>query len=295
MGITIRPFDRRDRDQLTALINAHVAAVVPGVGLSVNTVLSQLEREPSETVVDPWVAERRCVVALRDDAVAAAALLHRFRDDADVGEGYRGAGDIRWLLCDRDDVDSGARLMGECLATFDRWRVTNRFADGSLPALGCYGVPDTWPHVRRLYAQAGFVPAREELVLVAQCVDLVIAPLDDVTVQRSVGRIGARLELSRAGALLGYIEVGEHSLDMARSTTATHWTDVGNLFVIDGQDRGEVMPGLLSAAARWLLLGGVERLVDYYADDVNPPDYLAGLYRAGFTHLVTNQRGWQLR
>lgn len=49
----IRPFHRADRDQLTALVNAHVQAVVPGVAVSVNTVLSQLEREPDEYVVDP--------------------------------------------------------------------------------------------------------------------------------------------------------------------------------------------------------------------------------------------------
>jgi hypothetical protein len=36
-----------------------VAAVVPGVSVSVNTVLSQLEHEPGEFIVDPWIAERK--------------------------------------------------------------------------------------------------------------------------------------------------------------------------------------------------------------------------------------------
>lgn len=49
----IRPFRRSDRDQLTALVNAHAQAVVPGVSVSVNAVLSHLEREPGEFVVDP--------------------------------------------------------------------------------------------------------------------------------------------------------------------------------------------------------------------------------------------------
>ncbi len=79
MSIEIRPFERRDRDQLTELVNRHVAAVVPGVALSVNAVLSQLEREPGESIVDPWVAERRCLVAVDRSAVVAAALVHRFR------------------------------------------------------------------------------------------------------------------------------------------------------------------------------------------------------------------------
>lgn len=58
MPAEVRRFERRDRDQLTELINLHVAAVIPGVVLSVNTVLSQLEREPGESIVAPWVAER---------------------------------------------------------------------------------------------------------------------------------------------------------------------------------------------------------------------------------------------
>ena len=46
-SVEVRPFRRGDREQLTALVNAHVQAVVPGVSVSVNTVLSQLERDPS--------------------------------------------------------------------------------------------------------------------------------------------------------------------------------------------------------------------------------------------------------
>jgi len=62
-SVEVRPFHRRDREQLTGLLNAHAAAVVPGMGVSVATVLSQLEREPGEFIVDPWVDERRTLVA----------------------------------------------------------------------------------------------------------------------------------------------------------------------------------------------------------------------------------------
>jgi hypothetical protein len=44
--IEIRPFRRSDRDQVTALVNAHIEAVLPGVSVSANAVLSKLEREP---------------------------------------------------------------------------------------------------------------------------------------------------------------------------------------------------------------------------------------------------------
>jgi hypothetical protein len=44
--VQVRPFRRADRDQLTQLVNAHAEAVVPGMSVSVNTVLSSLERQP---------------------------------------------------------------------------------------------------------------------------------------------------------------------------------------------------------------------------------------------------------
>ena len=61
--VRVRPFRRADRDQLTQLVNAHAEAVVPGMSVSVNTVLSSLERQPGEFIVDPWVSERVTLVA----------------------------------------------------------------------------------------------------------------------------------------------------------------------------------------------------------------------------------------
>jgi hypothetical protein len=55
-SVQVRPFHRRDRQQLTDLVNADAAAVVPGMGVSVSTVLSELERQPGEFIVDPWSA-----------------------------------------------------------------------------------------------------------------------------------------------------------------------------------------------------------------------------------------------
>ncbi len=45
---------------------------MPGVSVSVNAVLSQLEREPDEFVVDPWVVERVTLVAEQRGRVTAA-------------------------------------------------------------------------------------------------------------------------------------------------------------------------------------------------------------------------------
>ena len=97
-SIQVRPFNRRDRQQLTDLVNAHAAAVVPGMGVSVSTVLSELERQAGEFIVDPWVRERATLVAEQRDRVAAAAHLLRYYEDERAGQSYRGSGEIRWLL-----------------------------------------------------------------------------------------------------------------------------------------------------------------------------------------------------
>ena len=73
--VQVRPFRRGDRDQLTRLVNAHAEAVVPGMSVSVNTVLGSLERQPGEFIVDPWVSERVTLVAEQRGRVAAAAHL----------------------------------------------------------------------------------------------------------------------------------------------------------------------------------------------------------------------------
>ena len=80
--VQVRPFRRDDRDQLTALVNAHISAVVPGVTASVNTVLRRLESEPGEVLVDRWVRDRVTLVAEQRGRVVAAAHLHRFADRA---------------------------------------------------------------------------------------------------------------------------------------------------------------------------------------------------------------------
>jgi hypothetical protein len=295
MSIEIRPFERRDRDQLTELVNRHVAAVIPGVALSVNAVLSQLEREPGESIVDPWVAERRCLVAVERSALVAGALVHRFRSDPDVGPDFRNAGDIRWLVCTRSGGDAGTALLRACLDLFDEWRVERRCADCRLPVLACYGVPDTLPHVRALYVGAGFEgPRRTEEVHVARCADLICPGHDGIDVIRTMGSFGARLTLVRDGVELGFIDVGEQDADLARSATAITWTDVGNLHVAEGEDRAVVVPALYAAAAEWLVLGGVDRLLEYVADDIDVPGYRDELVALGFTRLVTNELGWEL-
>src|SRR5215470_4530074 len=162
--VQVRPFRRSDRDQLTKLVNAHAEAVVPGMSVSVNTVLGSLERQPGEFIVDPWVSERVTLVAEQRSRVAAAAHLLRYYPDDRAGPAYRDAGEIRWLLYWPaapagnpfwPDVTGAAEaLIAACADVFRRWGVTRRYAGGELPVPGVYGVPEQWPNPARRYSAA---------------------------------------------------------------------------------------------------------------------------------------------
>jgi GNAT superfamily N-acetyltransferase len=296
----VRPFHRSDRDQLTELVNAHVAAVFPGLSVSVNTVLSSLERQPDEFVTDPWVGERVTLVAEQRRYVVAAAHLLRYRPDSEVGESYRDTGEINWFVYQPptslfpDTEEIADRLMSACLGQLARWNVRARHADGALPAPGVYGLPRPWPHIRAVYERAGFRHTGDtEVLLLARAADL---PRPEhrtgVTVERTLGECGTRLTASLDGQAVGFVEVDTSLARPERHLRgAAGLADLGNLHIAppyrdDGWDRL-----LLAQAADWLRLAGVERLLSYESAD--EPEAIQRLLDAGFRELTRTDRGWE--
>jgi GNAT superfamily N-acetyltransferase len=311
-SVQVRPFHRRDRDQLTDLVNAHATAVVPGVGVSVAAMLSHLEREPGEFIVDPWVRERATLVAEQRGRVAAAGHLLRYGDDESVGPAYRDSAEIRWLLfwpegpvrsnpCWQPGTQAAAELIAACIEQFERWNITSQHAGGELPVPGVYGVPEQWPHVSTLYEQAGFVhDGHTEVVYLARVADLPrlsSPPLAGLQVRRTVGLNGTRLSAVLDGQVIGYIEV-EIRAQGERLARQADWADVGNLHVSNGYRRHKVATWLLGQAADWLELAHVDRLLDYsYLEgpDVTGQTYeehRAFLDALPFTVLTRTRRGW---
>jgi ribosomal protein S18 acetylase RimI-like enzyme len=302
----VRPFRRADRDQVTSLVNLHAAAVVPGVAASVNAVLSQFEREPDEAIVDPWVGERRALIAEQAGSVVAAALVVRHRDDADVGPSYRNAGDIRWLVfrpvapignpCWRDGHAAAQALMAACLDQLGQWGVGSVHADGALPVPGVYGIPEQWPHVARLHEDSGFVAPLDgvEVVHIADLATLRVPrePAGSgVRVVRTVGINGTRLSAQRGEEEVGYIEV--EVLDAAeRHPRHGGLADIGNLHVAEGHRRHGIGTLLLAYAVQWLRLGHVDRLLHYATPDETAE--IAFVRRHGFVELTRIRRGWTL-
>jgi GNAT superfamily N-acetyltransferase len=293
-SVQVRPFERRDREQLTRLVNRHIEAVVPGAAVSVNSVLSQLEREPREAIVDPWVSDRRTLVAVEREAIVAAGHLLRYGQDARVGEPYRGAGEVRWLICDPSRPEAGHELMAHAMQVMDEWGVSRRYADGSLPAIATYGVPACWPHIRELYVTCGFHPSRSETILVAWVSDLPHAATTSISgavLERWVGDCGTRFSAVLDDDLVGFIEIDTDTPDSVARFVHRTWSDIGNLHVREDKRRQGVASWLLGAAADWLRLGGVERLLAYV--EAREDDEHAFLVHHGFRELTRTERGWR--
>jgi ribosomal protein S18 acetylase RimI-like enzyme len=301
--VLVRPFRRPDREQLTALVNAHVQAVVPGVSVPVNTVLSQLERDPGEFIVDPWVAERATLVAEQRGRVVAAAHLLRYGDGAEVRESYRGTAELHWLLFWPeasywpDSAAAAETLIGACLERLGAWGVDHWHAGGSLMAPGVYDLPEQWPHVQALYERAGFYhDGHTEIVLLA-CVDELPRPsrppIEGLELGRALGVNGTRLYGHVGDKLVGYIEVDTDLAEGGRLAHLHGWADVGNLRVDEAFRRRGVATWLFGQAADWLRLARVERLLDYAWPKEEAS--LALLRRLGFRELTRTARGWHHR
>ena len=308
MPVQIRPFVRGDRDQLAALVNAHVAAVVPNVSVSVQALMSQLERVPGEFIVDPWVTARSTLVAVQRDRLVAAAHLLRYADSADVGESYRDSGEIRWLVWWPpapfwpDSVAAADALAAASLARLAAWRVARVHADGTLPAPGVYGVPEQWPHVRDVLHRAGFRGDRVESVHLARVDHLPPprpSPIDGIRAVRSVGACGTRIAAvvpaQSGGREIGYVEVDTTLDGGVRFARAHGLADVGNLLVDESCRRRGVGTWLMGQARSWLELGGSTGLLAYTSpDDETDSAEAAFLAATGFEVLTRTLRGLTL-
>jgi GNAT superfamily N-acetyltransferase len=296
----IRPFRRSDRDQVTALVNAHAQAVVPGASVSVNAVLSHLEREPGEFVVDPWVRERVTLVAEQRGRISAVAHLLRHGAEPEVGPALRDTADIRWLLHWPDgpvwpDASAAGLAVAEAaVAVLRRWTVRRTGADLGLPTPGVCGVPEQWPHVRALLERVGFVPGdRTEIVYLIEADRLPpVEPVPGLQITRTLGVAGTRFTALLGAAAVGYIEVDTGIGGGGRNASDAGWADIGNLSVDLAHRRRGIGTRLLAEVGVWLRLARIPRLLDYATPD--EPEHRAFLERHGFRLLTRTHRDWDL-
>jgi GNAT superfamily N-acetyltransferase len=294
-SIEIRPFRRSDRDQLTDLVNAHVEAVLPGVSVSPNAVLSQLEREPDEIVVDPWVATRHTLVAIRHDRLVAAVHLRTFADEDRVAPDHRGAGEFLWLLFWPGSDEAADALAAAAIAALERAGARRVHGDGSLPAPATYGIPEVWPHVAAALRRAGFTPGqRTEAILVADVADLPRPgdpPLPELELHVALGGRGTRFSAVLDGTVVGIHEVQTDLTAGGTRSRLAGWADVWELHVDAAHRRRGIGTWLVGHAADRLRLARADRLLAYTVPGEDAGE-LPFLRRMGFRELTRTTRGW---
>lgn len=322
----IRPFRRSDRAQLTDLVNAHVEAVLPGVTVSANRVLGQLERDPGEYVVDPWVTWRDTLVAVQRDRVVAATHLLRYGSGDVVGTSLRGAGEIRWLVfwpaersttadCSARDVAADGStpvpagpgrartsavddLVRAAVARLRSTGATTVLADGGLPAPGIFGIPDRWPHVAAALERAGFVAGeREEIVLAAHVDDLPRggpAPVDGLELRVGLGGHATRFTAVLDGADVGFYEVASDLTEGGALSRLAGWAEGWELWVAPGLRRRGIATWLLGHAADRLRFAGVQRVLDGAVTAPDADGTEPFLRARGYRELARTRRGWTL-
>jgi GNAT superfamily N-acetyltransferase len=292
----IRPFARHDRDQLTDLVNAHIKAIIPGCSVPVSTLLSQMERDPAEYIVDPWVIERETLVAIEADRLVAAVHLHRYGNEASVGSALRNSAEVTWLVCLPANLDAGRELMRVAVERLDRWAPASIHLDISLPAPLAYGIHDAWPHLAMLARDAGFSDAdgRTEVQFVV-ATDLVAAraiPIEGLVLRRRLHVFGAAFTAMLGDREIGLLEIDD---DFTRHGTMLRndgWADISNVHVVEEFRRRGIATWLLGHSAAWLRMGGSRNLISYLTEDELGSAEQQWYVANGFEELNRTRRGW---
>jgi GNAT superfamily N-acetyltransferase len=158
----IRAFQSNDLPQLTQIINIHISMLITGWGLPSELILSHMEKNPDQPVIDPWVIERKTLCALVGEKLVGAAHLLRYGDAEPVGENHHKHGDIAWLVFDPEFEAEAKALLATCHAQMKSWEVKSLGTWESGLSIPCFtGISDNWPHIGKLFYEAGYRPKPE--------------------------------------------------------------------------------------------------------------------------------------
>jgi GNAT superfamily N-acetyltransferase len=285
--------------QLHLLVNLHLAAAVPGLTLTRDDLARHLERDEAEPVTDPWVVERATLCVVDGYRVPAAVHLLRYGDGAAVGEHYRGAGEIGWLLVHPDRPESAVPLLAAARERLAAWGVAREYGWGAGLPGPIWGVPDAWPHIAAALLAAGYRPDpavhREALYggPLAGVPAPGAPPLAGLALWRRAGGDGPRFVAVLDGRELGYCEV---VADLARGGALPlprGWAGLQEVAVRDGWRGRGIGAWLVRHAAAWLRLAGSERIVLGVADYDEAAGAGRFYERFGWTIFTRETHGWR--
>lgn len=300
----VQPYEPAYLPGLRALVNHHLSAVVPGWALTDGAVAAHLYSNHGEPVTDPWVIERTTLLATEGWGVIAASHLLRYGDGEGVGERFRGAGEIGWLLSVPGRPEAAAAVLSEAQGTLASWGVgREEVCSGGLPVPAFGGVPDLWPHVADALKAAGYEagPEHREAVYggtLAGVREPAASPLPGLEVLRSAGRLGIRFSAVRGGGRgeeIGRLECAADLTEGDALPALRRWGELAELWVReDSRNRG-VGGWLVEHAVSWLRLAGRDRVV--IPVDENDEAAGAGRFyrRFGWEVFAREIRSWEPR
>jgi GNAT superfamily N-acetyltransferase len=155
----IRAFQYSDLSQLTQLINLHITMLIPSWGLPSSIILSHLDDNPEQPVLNPWVFERKTLCAFVGEQLVAAAHLLHYGNEPTIFKDYRDLGDIAWFVFEPEFMPEARDLLAACHQQMRDWKVRKLIAWDSGLSIPCAtGISDKWPHLRELFLEAGYKP-----------------------------------------------------------------------------------------------------------------------------------------
>lgn len=295
----VHPFEPTYLPGLRTLINLHLSAVVPSWSLPDEAVAVHIDHNYREYVTDPWVIERTTLLATEGWRVLAAVHLLRYGDNEEVGEHFRGAGEVGWLLFVPERSDAAAAVLSEARERLSSWNISRELVGGGvLPVPTLAGVPDCWPHVASALEAAGYRASTEHReAIYGGALSGVPGPSDpplpELEIRRSTGEFGVRFSAVAESEEIGRLEC---SVDLTEGGTLPAfggWAELEELWVReDSRNRG-VGAWLVGHAVSWLRLASCDRVVIAVAEEDEAAGAGRFYSRFGWEVFAREIRSWE--
>ena len=295
----IHPFEPTYLTGLRTLINLHLSSVVPGWSLPDEVVAAHLEHSYGEYVTDPWVIERTTLLATEGWRVLAAVHLLRYGDSEEVGEHFRGAGEIGWLLSVPERSDAASAVLSEAQEQLSAWNVSRELVSGGmLPVPVLVGVSDCWPHVASALEAAGYRASTEQREAIyggtlSGVPGLNDPPLPELEIRRRVGEFGVQFSAVTESEEIGRLECSAALTEGGTLPAFDGWAELEELWVREDSRNCGVGTWLVGHAVSWLRLASCDRI----AIAVTEEDEAAGAgrfySRFGWGVFTREVRSWE--
>jgi GNAT superfamily N-acetyltransferase len=281
------------------LVNRHLGVVIPGWSLPEAYFASSLLHNPFQYVVDPWVIKRQTWCALLQQRVVAAAHLLGYGNGPEVGETYKGVGDIAWLVAWPGHQEAAAALLAAVREQMAQWGIREEWAfDNGLPITLVGGIPEAWPHIMELFTKAGYTPKSnwQEHIYGGSLTGIPLpgaAPVAGLTIQRRMLG-GAGFVALFAGEEVGYCDWLADLTEGGKLPSLRGWAELEEIDVEEQWRNQGIGSWLVQHGAAWCRLAGCERV----ALNVTKWDeeHGAGRFydRIGWQPFTRLHKGWQI-